>query len=304
MAGFDLNLITTFVTLYETQSVTLTADRLCVTQPSVSYALAKLRDQFDDALFVRNQHGMQPTRLATQLYGGFKDASRSIDTAVSEARKFAPATSRRNFRLALSDLGEMALLPLVLERLNQIAPNIELEVVPLEIDQVSAWLNDGHIDAAICSRALQGAGIVHHRLMSEHYCCLVDEAHPRIGARMSMEQFLAELHVIVTRTSGHGMAEDVLQKMGAERRVRLRIPHFSVLPKIIPGTEMITILPTRIARSFCEQPLAKPLKVVDLPFDVPPFEVTLHWHARSEKSTALTWFCKQIEVALGEQAPA
>ncbi|MCS5968756.1 LysR family transcriptional regulator [Klebsiella variicola subsp. variicola] len=124
MAGFDLNLITTFVKLYETQSVTVAAERLCVTQPSVSYALAKLREQFDDALFVRNQQGMQPTRLATQLYEGFKEASRSINDAVSEARKFSPSTSKRRFRLALSDLGEIALLPRVLERLNQMAPSI------------------------------------------------------------------------------------------------------------------------------------------------------------------------------------
>lgn len=304
MAGFDLNLITTFVTLYETQSVTQTADRLCVTQPSVSYALAKLREQFDDALFVRNQQGMQPTRLATQLYGGFKDASRSISAAVSDARKFVPATSKRHFRLALSDLGEMGLLPRVLERLNLAAPNIELDIVPLEIDQAATWLNDGHIDAAICSRTLPGSGIAHRRLRSEHYCCLADAAHPRIGAQMSMQQFLAEPHVIVTRTSGHGMAEDVLQKMGVERRVRLRIPHFSVLPKIIPGTEMITILPTRIALSFCELSTARPLKVVDLPFEVPPFEVTLHWHSRSEQSAAMTWFFEQIEAALGEPLQA
>lgn len=300
MAGFDLNLITTFITLYETQSVTLAADRLCVTQPSVSYALAKLREQFDDALFVRNQQGMQPTRLAMQLYGGFKNATRSIDAAVSDARQFAPATSKRHFRLALSDLGEMAFLPRLLEQLNEFAPNIELDIVPLEIDQVTAWLNDGHIDAAICSRPLSGAGIVHSKLMSEHYCCLVDEAHPRIGAQMSLQQFLAEPHVIVTRTSGHGMAEDVLQRMGVERRVRLRIPHFSVLPKIIPGTEMLTILPSRIAQSFCELPLTQPLKIVELPFEVPHFEVTLHWHSRSEKSRALSWFFEQIELSLSD----
>lgn len=300
MAGFDLNLITTFVTLYETQSVTVAAERLCVTQPSVSYALAKLREQFDDALFVRNQQGMQPTRLATQLYEGFKEASRRINDAVSEARKFSPSTSKRRFRLALSDLGEIALLPRVLERLNQMAPSIELDIVPLEIDQVATWLNDGHIDAAICSQILPGAGITHQRLMSEQYCCLVDDAHPRIGTQMNMQQFLAEPHAIVTRTSGHGMVEDVLKKMAVERRVRLRIPHFSVLPKIIPGTEMITILPYRIAWSFCEFPGDKPLKVVDLPFEVPSFEVTLHWHSRSEKSTSLKWFCEQIEAALGE----
>jgi DNA-binding transcriptional LysR family regulator len=255
MAHFDLNLITTFITLYETGSLTITAERLFVTQPSISYSLGKLRQQFDDPLFVRNSQGMQPTRLATQLYTGFKDAAHSIETSVAEAKKFDPHRSTRQFRLALSDLGEMAFLPRLMDRLNSLAPNIELEIIPLEIDQVGAWLHDGHIDAAICSKELSGAGISSKKLMSERYVCLLDAAHPRIRDDMTMEQFLAEPHVLVTRTSGHGMAEDALHKLKVLRRIKLRLPHFSVLPKVIPGTELLVILPCQIAESFCEMPL-------------------------------------------------
>ncbi|QDD87515.1 LysR family transcriptional regulator [Pseudomonas oryzihabitans] len=302
MSSLDLNLITTFIALYETQSVTTAAQRLFVTQPSVSYALAKLREQFDDALFVRNRLGMQPTRLATQLYGGFKEASRCIDSVVGEARKFEPEHSQRQFRLALSDLGEMALLPRLMEHLGSLAPNIELEVVPLEIDQVGTWLNDGHIDAAICSRKLSETGMASHVLMKERYVCLLDAAHPRIGETMNMQQFLAEPHVQVTRTSGHGMAEEALQRLGVERRIKLRLPHFSVLPRLIPGTELLVILPSQIAESFCEMPLHGQLKTLELPFDVPAFEVTLHWHSRSNQSTALSWFLRQVRIGLGSTA--
>ncbi|WP_042141847.1 LysR family transcriptional regulator [Pseudomonas parafulva] len=299
MASFDLNLITTFITLYETRSVTTTAQRLFVTQPSVSYALAKLREQFDDALFVRNRQGMQPTRLATQLYGSFKEASRAIDSAVGEARKFDPSHSQRQFRLALSDLGEMALLPRLMDCLGRAAPNIELEVVPLEIDKVGTWLNDGHIDAAICSQKLSDNGVVSRVLMKERYVCLLDAAHPRIGDAINMQQFLAEPHVLVTRTSGHGMAEDALKRLGVERRIKLRLPHFSVLPRLIPGSDLLGILPSQIAESFCEMPLPRKLKTLELPFDVPSFEVSLHWHSRSAQSTALTWFLRQLQTSLG-----
>lgn len=304
MAQFDLNLVTTFVTLYETQSLTITAERLFVTQPSISYALGKLREQFDDPLFVRSSQGMQPTRLAAQLYTGFKQAARCIDESVAEARKFEPGHSSRQFRLALSDLGEMALLPKLMGELNVLAPNIELEIIPLEIDQVGTWLNDGHIDAAICSRVISGSGLASKKLVSERYVCLMDAGHPRIGLDLTMEQFLAEPHVLVTRTSGHGMAEDVLQKLGVKRRIKLRIPHFSVLPKIIPGTELLVILPSQIADSFCEMPLTRPLKMLELPFDVPSFEVTLHWHSRSTQSTGLSWFFKQIQTTLGDPGVA
>ena len=92
---------------------------------------------------------MQPTRLATQLYEGFKEASRSINDAVSEASQIFPINLKATFSPCLVGFGEIALLPRVLDRLNQMAPSIELDIVPLEIDQVATWLNDGHIDAAI-----------------------------------------------------------------------------------------------------------------------------------------------------------
>lgn len=298
MNHFDLNLITTFITLYETGSLTTTAERLFVTQPSISYSLAKLRQQFDDPLFVRNSQGMQPTRLAAQLYTGFKAGFRCIEACVAEARKFDPSHSTRKFRLALSDLGEMGFLPKLMERLNSLAPNIEIEVVPLEIEHVEDWLHDGHVDVAICSKALTAPGIFSHTLLRSRYVCLMDAAHPRIHESMNMEQFLAEPHALVTRTSGHGMVEDVLQKLGARRRIKLRLPHFSVLPKLIPGTELLVILPYQIADSFCEMPLSKPLKTLELPFTVPAFDATVHWHSRNTKSTALNWFFEQVQSAL------
>lgn len=300
MSQFDFNLITVFTTLYETRSVTASAERLFVTQPSVSYSLAKLREYFDDALFVRSSSGMQPTRLASQLYPGLKEASRCIETAVADARKFEPLHSTRRFRLALSDLGEMAFLPQLMSHFNVLAPNIELEIIPLEIESAGTWLSEGHVDAAICSRVLSGAGIVSKKLMTERYVCLLDQAHLRVCSSMSMDQFCTEPHAVVTRTSGHGMAEDVLQKMGIKRNIKLKLPHFSVLPKVIPNTDLLVILPSRIAESFCEMPLPFKLKTLELPFDVPSFDVTLHWHSRSEQSTALNWFITQVREHLEE----
>lgn len=100
------------------------------------------------------------------------------------------------------------------------------------------------------------------------------------------------------------MAEDVLQKLGAKRRIKLRLPHFSVLPKVILGTELLVILPSQIAEGFCEMPLTKPLKTLELPFNLPAFEGTLHWHSRSIQSTGLSWFFEQIQATLGEPGVA
>ena len=298
MSTFDLNLIPMFVALHETGSVTATAERLHVTQPSISYALGKLREQFDDPLFIRNRNGMQPTRLANSLYASFKEVAQNVDSAVAQARKFDPASSTRNFRLALSDMGELAFLPRVLAHLNQVAPHIELEVIPLNIELAAQWLHEGHVDAVICSRVLAGAGITHHPVLLQHYVCLLAADHPRVADSLNMEQFSTEPHVLVNSTSGHNMAEEVLKTLNIKRRVRLRLPHYSVLPNVIPGTQLLTILPSQIATSFCRNPGSGPLKILELPFKVPSFYVNLHWHARSDQSTALKWFCAELMTAL------
>ncbi|KSO84231.1 LysR family transcriptional regulator [Pseudomonas aeruginosa] len=295
MSPIDLNLIRTFVTLYEAGSVTLAAERLFVTQPSVSYALARLRELFDDALFTRTRtrDGIQPTFVAEQLYGTFRESLTRIEGAVQSVRHFDPATTERRFRIALTDLGEVGFLSLILERLTRDAPFAEVEVLPLQVDEVGAWLSSAKVDAAICRQPVPGARS--QRVLHERYVCLLSDRHPRIGDSLSLEQYLAERHIVVTRTSGHGIAEDVLEAMQVQRRISLRVPHFSVLPKIIPGTELLTILPAQIAYRFVAE---GGMRMLELPFTLPPFDVSLHWHESSERSAALNWFRTTIAEAI------
>ncbi|MGC5703059.1 LysR family transcriptional regulator [Pseudomonas sp. NFXW11] len=293
MSHIDLNLIRTFVTLYEARSVTLAAERLFVTQPSVSYGLARLRELFDDALFSRTRDGIRPTHLADELYLNLRDALTRIDDSVQGSRRFDPASTERRFRIALSDLGEMGFLNLILARLNRQAPEAEVEVLPLQMDQAGEWLASGKVDALICRQQVPGARS--QKLIRERYVCLLSDRHPRIGDVLSLEQFLAERHISVTRNTGHGSVEDALKQMQRQRRISLQVPHFSVLPKVLPGTELLAVLPAQIARLFT---LEGGLRQLELPFPVAEFEVSLHWHPNSERSAALRWFRQTVAEAI------
>src|SRR5260370_41525563 len=107
----DLNLIRTFVAIYETRSVSAAAKRLSITQPSVSYSLNRLRDLLQDPLFTRTRGGMVPTFNATQLFEASTRALDDIAAAIVAARQFDPLHSFRSFRLAFSDLGDLQFLP-------------------------------------------------------------------------------------------------------------------------------------------------------------------------------------------------
>ena len=132
MPVIDLNLIRAFVTIYETGSVSAAAERLHVSQPSISYTLKRLRDLLGEPLFKRTRDGMAPTYFATQLYEKFRIAISEIEGAIESTRKFDPYLSSRRLRLAMSDLGEIALLPRLMAALQKM-PELGVDIVAIDV---------------------------------------------------------------------------------------------------------------------------------------------------------------------------
>jgi DNA-binding transcriptional LysR family regulator len=288
----DLNLVRVFVTIYETGSVSGAAKRLHVSQPSVSYALSRLRQLLGEPLFKRNREGMTPTFFATQLFGKFRAAVAEIEGAITSTRSFDPQSSTRRFRLALSDIGEAVLLPRILAALQRIAPGVELDVIEVDISRLDDWLISGKVDAAICDRSDAPTGASREIIVKHTYVCLVSQHHPRLTTSLSMKQYLAERHVLVLLDSGHHIVEDRLRALGCERKVSLRVPHFSALPQIIAASDLLVTLPARMAHLFASQDRTR---VLDLPFKLPDVELTLHWYEHDGDITALRWFCRTLQ---------
>lgn len=290
----DLNLVRVFIAIYETQSVSGAAARLFITQPSASYALARLRDETGNVLFQRSRKGMQPTPVASQLYGVFKKSLSGIEKAVADTRSFAPDTSSHKFRLALSDLGELLLLPRLVKHLREAAPNVQLEVIPMEMHKVNEWLLTGHIDAALCSRNESISLAQRDRIMDERYVCLLNGQHPRIGNRLSLENYLAEQHIIVSTISGHYQVEESIRGYGFERRIALEVPHFAALGELIANSELLVTLPLSAAKTYVARGNGR---IVELPFQLPNLEVYLYGHPEIGDITAKTWFYNLLKNA-------
>ncbi|GEK53090.1 LysR family transcriptional regulator [Vreelandella venusta] len=291
----DLNLIKIFLAIYETGSVSGAAQRVHLTQPSVSYSLSRLRSLLNDPLFHRTRDGMQPTFSADKLYETFRTSLMNIELAIASTSEFDPLLSRRTFRIALSDLGEVFLLPILMKKFRAIAPNISIEVVSLEVSQVEDWLLKGRIDAAVGNLTFLKGKVDFLSIFEEFYTCLVCAQHPRIGKQLTLSQFLNEHHVSVSRTTGHSIVEDILKKLEISRHVSLTIPHFSVLPSIIPDSEVIVCLPSRVAGMFAKNGNTKVMKI---PLDLPKFEVGIYWANQLEDTAAQQWLTQTIHQTL------
>jgi DNA-binding transcriptional LysR family regulator len=295
----DLSLMRTFLLLYECASVTRAAEKLHVTQPSVSHALGRLRRQFADPLFVRTATGLEPTDLARRLYPDIRVGLEVIDSAVNEASTFDPATSSRTFRLLATDLGELALLPSVLAALEERGPAIHLDIVPLDFESAAAQLRQGRADVVICTPRLPDRDLLRDILFREHYVGLCAIAHPRLTATPSLENILGERHLVVDSTAGHIQAGPALHGFGHDFEVGVRVAHFAAMPRLIERTALVAIIPSTVADWFVR---AANVRTFELPFETPQIEVALYRYRRNPPSPGVEWLAELIRDVLQHSA--
>ncbi|MFV9424064.1 MULTISPECIES: LysR family transcriptional regulator [Microbacterium] len=293
MTSVDLDLMRTFVAIYERRSLTLAAGALNVTQPSVSYALGRLRRDLGDTLFVRSAQGMAPTARADQLYAVARSAIDAIDDVVA-GREFDPATARTRFRVALTDMGEYAYLPTLMERLSLDAPGVGLDVVPVDVDAVDRWIASGEVDAAVSSAAPSGR-TASVDLFSETYVCVATWPDDLRGVAVSPAE-LADLRLAVIDTSsGHDRVGRALDDAGIAPLAVLRAHHFSTLPETLVRSGGAAIVPRRVAGMFARRwPLhARPLDGL-----VEEFHVRLFANPALHPTAARRWFLGVLEEAV------
>lgn len=294
MPELDLNLLRTFIAIYEAGSLRGAATTLWMTQPSVSYSLGRLREQLGDPLFVRVPRGMVPTPRARELIGPFTQAVREVDSVVSGQQRFDPLTTQRKFRLCLSDLGELAFLPSISRRLSASAPNAEVIVIPMQIDDVEQWLADGEVDAAVASVAVHSAAR-QPLITQDRYVCILPEGQTSSVERLTLGEYMTARHIVVDESAGHYQADQVLEGLGLERIIGLHVHHFAVLPGLVVDSGMVAIVPLMVAKMFAER---WPIAIRELPFDLPSFDVSLYSHGGSTHNSAVSWFLDEIVQSL------
>ncbi|MFB7107814.1 LysR substrate-binding domain-containing protein [Streptomyces sp. NPDC056190] len=299
MRTFDLNLARVFVLLYETGSVTVTADTLHVTQPTVSYSLGKLRRHFGDELFRRTGRGLTPTAGARRLYEPLQRALADIDGTLRQADVFDPGAMSGRFTLALSDLGEVTLLPRLLAAARERAPGVSFTVRPLDVDEAEHQLRRGDLDAFVATPVLTSHRTVRIPLFHERYVGMVAADHPRVrGDSVTLAELAAESHATVFGPSGHVVPRAALAAHGLLDRVVVDATRFSMLPYLLEQTDLIAIVPEYVGEVFAS---SHQLRMVRLPFYTEPIEVALYARHEPSRSPSQRWLVQFMSEVLGER---
>ncbi|WP_175814697.1 LysR family transcriptional regulator [Burkholderia diffusa] len=283
----DLNLLRVFLAISELRSLTAAGERLGLTQPAVSHALRRLRNLFDDPLFVRTPAGMAPTDVARRLHGPLTRAFGIIDLAVQQVAHFDPATASRTFRLSMSDMSEFYFLPPLLAKLAEVAPGIHVEIASAAVEAVGAAMRSGEIDLALGYVPDPGPGCVSETLFSDEHVCMVRAGHPLRKRAPTQEDLTALRYVYASsNATGHRMVEKWLDELHVERTVVLRLPHFIVAPEIVQHTDLAIIFPRSVAERFNR---SRAFRIFPLPFVLPPIEIQMHTHVQFAADPGIAW---------------
>jgi DNA-binding transcriptional LysR family regulator len=283
----DLNLLRVFLAIWDLRSLTAAGDRLGLTQPAVSHALRRLRNLFEDPLFVRTPTGMVPTDAAFRLYPPLAQALSIINDAVQQHARFDPATAHRVFRISMSDMSEFFFLPPLIALLDREARGIRIEAANIPVQSVSAAMRAGEIDLALGYVPGLDAGCVSQTLFVDEHVCVLRASHPLRKPKPTREDLAALRYVYAsTNATGHRMVEQWLDELNFKRDVVLRLPHFVVAPEIVMNTDLAVIFPKSIARRFNR---GKAFRIVPLPFALPPIEIQVHSHTQFAADPGIAW---------------
>ncbi len=283
----DLNLLQVLHHLLAERRVSGVAQKLGVSQPAVSNALAKLRRQLGDELFVRTPRGMEPTPYAQQLGEAVGQALGDLRSALQQPSRFEAASSARTFTVGMTDIGEIYFLPRLLAYLQQAAPSVRLSTVRNTAARLKDDLAEGRVDLAIGLLPSLQAGFFQQRLFSQRYVCLMRRQHPLAGRRLSLKDFAAAEHVVVVSAgTGHHEVDAQLAQRGIHRRVRLVVPHFVAIGHILQASDLLATVPEKLAERMTG-PFG--LLSVQHPADLPEAAIHAFWHARFHKDAANQW---------------
>jgi len=288
----DLNLLRVFDAVLREKSVTRAGQRVGLSQPAMSNALARLRGLFGDPLFVRTPGGMNPTPCALRLADPVRRALDLLELTLREQAGFDAASATRTFRFHMSDIGEVVFLPPLLERLKRDAPGVRLEVAQYPVTGIRESLETGKIDIALGFMPELGGGIAQQRLFRDRYVCLAREDHPVIRRNLSAAQFRAARHVLIASSgTGHEVVERMLEEQGLGGNIALRVPHFMVVPMILARTDLVCTVPWQLAQAF---KATGRFRMLEVPLALPTFDVRMLWHERFEQDPGNRWLRERL----------
>ena len=293
LRGVDFAALETLRLVYRRQSFTTAAEELDIKQSSVSYTIDRLRKAFSDPLFVRQGNRISPTERCVEIVDAAERVLSEMELAALPAA-FDPGSTSASVTISATYLSRSVLMPQIVQELRREAPGITIEMITGFTD-ASSHLLSGRADLALSPVAIEESGIYGKFLFDDPYFCLMDRENPLAKCELTPERFAEAPHLIIHYGQRwRPLYHNALQSRGLDMRVVVSTPDPEDVRFLIPGTDLVVALPSRIARQF-EHGLYM------CPCPVPSSaELSMYWPARLNRSPLHEWLRNKV-ARLGEE---
>ncbi len=282
LARLDLNLFRVFDVVLRERNLTRAAEVLFLSQSAVSHALARLREQLGEPLFVREGRGVAPTAFAERLAPEIREALALFEQAVHRRRGFDPRRDVGHFTVAMNDVLEPSILPLLVARLREQAPQIRISSVRLDRARLERDLASGRLDLSIDVEQQMGADLKRASLLKDTFCVVSQRRR-----RLDVAKYMAARHVTVSsRRTGLAVEDLVLSRLGYQREVVVRCQHYEAAFQLVAGSDLLLTMPRRRATAL-HALLGNHL--LPMPLSLPPLELHVYWHRKAEADPRNRW---------------
>lgn len=286
LRNIDLHSLRVLDEIFKTGSLSRTADRLDLSQPAISMVLGKMRRHFNDKLFVRVGNEMKPTAQAEGMRESLSAAIAAIEAALNYRHVFEPSTTQRAFRIAVSDIGQIVMVPNLLHVFRSQAPSASIEFTSIA-PTTPQMLQTGEIDLTVGLAPEMPDSFLQRAVFSESFCVLARKGHPRIDSALTLDQFSAEGHVrVITSSSTHLIIDRALEQQNIGRNIQISVPNFMIVARLVSETDCLSVLPRRAGAALAQY---HPLQVLDPPFPMNGYQVRQYWHERHANDGAHKW---------------
>ena len=288
----DLNLLVALDALLEEKSVSLAAERICLSQSATSSALGRLRDYFGDELLVVKGRQMVLTARGEQLIEPVRAVLDQIRSTIAVTPPFDPATSDRMIRIMASDYVTEVALARTLNEMQNDAPQMRFEVQQID-GQLIESLERGLVDILITIDYAMSADHPSEILFQDDHVVVGWNGNPVMQQDMTRDVYFAQPHVITRFGRGRVSAfEDwFMRRQKQARRVEIVAPTFVSVPSFIVGTNRIATMHRRLATRMAS---VLPLTIKEVPMDIPPIREAIQWHLSNSNDPAIRWVVERL----------
>lgn len=296
--GLDLNLLVALDALITERSISRSGEKINLSQPATSGALARLREYFKDDLLVPMGRKMVLTPLAEELAQPVRQLLMQAEGVIHRSPAFSPKTSERTFRLVMSDYVATVLMSRALPIVQKEAPGIGIEVL-VPSDRIDL-LERGEADLLIMPKQYLSEQHPSEPLFEDDFVCVAWTGNKELrGQAISMHNYLRLGHVVARfgdQQQVPAFEEKFMEHFSGDRRIEVVATGFTLVPQLVVGTTRIATIHRKLARFYAKQ---LPLKILRPPVNIPPVVESIQWHTIRDGDPGLRWLRRLLTSAMG-----